>query len=510
MLIGLNNVEHALRRRIECSEWCTLRRGCEVVSKLSDEPPTVGYTDEMGCLRHIRGQFLIGADGKVGIVRKYFLEPTAGIRQEEGTYKYAGTWVAANLRVTPPTPQTHPQFPLWEAGYTSEEVYDLFWPIGWHFCSPPGKATATGRFGPLGERLWRHEFRQEDWNDSMNVVELLWEHITPMITRERDNHGRKLPGRVQFPHDCVEIIRCRPFRFVHKVVNKWFDKRTILIGDAAHVFPPFAGQGIGSGVRDAHQLAWRLAVLLKDTRASQTLSNRILEEWALERRKSVDDSALFSMLNGRLCNHEQPIWLLVVLRLVTLMSFIPSLRTLLDPVALKEREGLTTVKGGCFLEEYNGGARLAQIFVLSFKQGPLLTDCLFRPKESMMTLLIISTIGHARFHEDAQVAIEAAKISKTVLSKDSIVLFSPHPIDKPGAGSIDKTKGQMEIFWPAPCSQLDESHLPGYDQRSFIDRLGRSTTFAIVRPDFYVFACARDLGELVKNLALLKTRLEDS
>lgn len=127
-----------------------------------------------------------------------------------------------------------------------------------------------------------------------------------------------------------------------------------------------------------------------------------------------------------------------------------------------------------------------------------------------MTLLIISTIGHARFHEEAQVAIEAAKISKTVLSKDSIVFFSPHPIDKPGAGLIDKTKGQMEIFWPAPCSQLDESHLPGYDQRSFIDRLGRSTTFAIVRPDFYVFACARDLGELVKNLALLKTRLEDS
>ena len=91
--------------------------------------------------------------------------------------------------------------------------------------------------------------------------------------------------------------------------------------------------------------------------------NRILEAWALERRKSVDDAALFSMLNGRLCNHEQTIWLLVVLRLVTLMTFIPFLRTLSDPIALKEHEGLTTVKGGCFLEQYNGGARLAQIFV---------------------------------------------------------------------------------------------------------------------------------------------------
>ncbi|KFY09151.1 hypothetical protein V491_08370 [Pseudogymnoascus sp. VKM F-3775] len=501
-------LEHALRRQVQCSQWCTLRIGCEVVSQLSDEPPTVEYTDETGNLCQMRGQFLIGADGKLGIVRKHFLEPTADIRQEEGTYKYAGTWVAANLKITLPTPRTHPQFPLWEAGYTPEDVYNLFWPKGWHFCSPPGKATATGRFGPYDERLWRHEFRQEDWDDSMNATELLWEHITPMITRERDRHGRKFPRCVQFPRDCIRIIRCRPFRFVHKVVNKWFDKRTILIGDAAHVFPPFAGQGIGSGVRDAHQLAWRLAVLLKDARVSKALSNRILEEWSLERRKSVDDAALFSMLNGRLSNDEQPIWLLVVLRLVMLMASIPFLRALSDPVALKEREGLTTVKGGCFLDQHNGGARLAQIFVRSFKQGPILTDCLFQPKESMMTLLIISTVDHDRFHEDAQAAIEAANISHTILSKDSIVFFSPHPIDKPDAGSIDKTKVQIEIFWPAPCSQLEESRLPGYDQRSFINRLGRSTTFAIIRPDFYVFACARYLSEFVENLASLKAHLE--
>ncbi|OBT40780.1 hypothetical protein VE00_08949 [Pseudogymnoascus sp. WSF 3629] len=131
------------------------------------------------------------------------------------------------------------------------------------------------------------------------------------------------------------------------------------------------------------------------------------------------------MLNGRLCNHEQTIWLLVVLRLVTLMTFIPFLRTLSDPIALKEHEGLTTVKGGCFLEQYNGGARLAQIFVQSSSRVRFLPDCLFRPKESMMTLLIISTVGHARFHEDAQAAIEAAKISHTVLSKDSIDFFQP-------------------------------------------------------------------------------------
>ncbi|KAH8649733.1 hypothetical protein BGZ60DRAFT_551155 [Tricladium varicosporioides] len=502
-------LEHALRRQIECSKWCSLRTGCEVVSQLSDEPPTVEYVDKTGSVRQIRGQFLIGADGKVGIVRKYFLEPIAGIRQEEGVYKYTGTWVAANLKITPPTPHTHPQFPLWEAGYTPEEVHDLFWPKGWHFCSPPGKATATGPFGPYSERLWRHEFRQENWNDSMNAVELLWEHITPMITREWDNHGRKLPESVQFPRDCIEIIRCRPFKFVHKVVNKWFEKRTILIGDAAHVFPPFAGQGIGSGVRDAHQLAWRLAVLLKGPRPSQILSNKVLGPWALERRKSVDDAAFFSMLNGQLCNHEQPVWLVVVLRLVMLMTVVPLLRNLSNPITRKESKGLTKVKGGCFLEQYNGGARLAQIFVQSFRQGPLLTDSLFRPEGSMLTLLIIGTIDHARSREDAQAAIEASKINHAVLSRDSIVFFSPHPIDRPRMDSFDEMNSQMEIFWPTSCPQVEERLLPGYNQQSFIDRLGRSTTFAIVRPDFYVFACTRNLDELGKSLALLKTHLED-
>ena len=201
---------------------------------------TVGYVDQQQVENYIECSCLIGADGKKGVVRKRFLEPEAGIKQEEGTYTYEGTWVATNLQFTPPTPQSHPHLPFWDLGMTPEQVCDLYWPKGWHFCTPPGKATACGRFGPYKDRLWRHEFAEPKWQNSMDPLGLFWDHITPMITREKTSGGKRLPnGPIVFPRDCINILRCRPFVFAQKCVNKWFDRRRVLVGDSAHVFPPF-------------------------------------------------------------------------------------------------------------------------------------------------------------------------------------------------------------------------------------------------------------------------------
>ena len=49
------------------------------------------------------------------------------------SFKYEATWVAANFKITTPTPETHPKFPLWKLGYTSEEVYEEFWPFGFQY-----------------------------------------------------------------------------------------------------------------------------------------------------------------------------------------------------------------------------------------------------------------------------------------------------------------------------------------------------------------------------------------
>jgi 2-polyprenyl-6-methoxyphenol hydroxylase-like FAD-dependent oxidoreductase len=206
----------------------------------NDPGITLEYNLPDSSANTLQTRWLIGADGKRGVVRKQFLEKVADIRQVNSDYRYEGTWVAANLKIQLCTPETHPEFPAWQLGLTPQEVYDLFWPKGWHFCSPPGKPTATGRFGPHDQRFWRHEFRQDDWDDeTMDAEELLWEHLGPMLTRSRCGKGRVFEELATYPRALIEVLRCRPFTFAHKIINRWYHRDTILIGDAAHVFPPF-------------------------------------------------------------------------------------------------------------------------------------------------------------------------------------------------------------------------------------------------------------------------------
>ncbi|UKZ74762.1 hypothetical protein TrVFT333_002432 [Trichoderma virens FT-333] len=390
-----------------------------------------------------------------------------------------------------------------------EEVYNLFWPEGWHFCGPPGKATATGRFGPTEDRTWRHELCQSHWNDSMDAESLFWEHIKPMITRERDdNRGCEFPGSVQFPEDCIEILRCRPYRFTHKVVNRWFHKRVILIGDAAHVFPPFAGQGIASGVRDAHQLAWRLALLLRTKHQGEALANGTLESWAVERRKSVDDAAMFSMLNGYLCNNKPSIWLRGLLLLAMFLESSRFLFQLPDPQAIVERRGFTNVRGGFFLENYHGGARLTQIYVQSDKVKAVLSDTLLRPCDSIFTILAICNGGDdGRIHKDAKEAVGRSGIDPAIVSESSVVLLNPNH----SGSAIESTEldngDQIHAFSPAVHPNGQARTNPQQDGHSYMDRLGRSTQFAILRPDFFVFSCCKNVIELERCLSLLKKQL---
>ena len=473
-------------------------------------PPTVEYVDSQGSRQKVQGQWLVGADGKTGIVRKRFLEPTAGIQQQAGVYPYEGVWVASNLKLTAPTPQTHPDFLLWKLGYTPDEVYDLFWPVGWHFCSPPGKPTATGRFGPQADRTWRHEFRVDEPNGPIYSEELFWEHIMPNITLAKDDfRGHKFERPVEYPRDCITILRCRPFKFVHKCVNRWYDKRTLLIGDAAHVFPPFAGQGVASGVRDAHQLSWRLALLLKG--GDPAHQPGILDSWALERRRSVDDAALMSKASGTICNNRPAFWLMAVTKVLGFLESIPSLRGY-DMIGIKERSGFRNVGGGFFLKDYNGGARLAQIHVRSSpRRASVLSDALLQPRGTIFTLLVISNIDTtAHLYLQAEAAITAAALSPHIMSENSIVMYNPQdaetpPVSDAANGQDGKPVSTPDIFSPVPASEINIPLAPGYNSTSYLSRIGRSARFVIARPDFFVFACAKDEDELAHCLRQLRS-----
>jgi 3-(3-hydroxy-phenyl)propionate hydroxylase len=63
----------------------------------------------------------------------------------------------------------------------------------------------------------------------------------------------------------VDVVRCVEYRYGARQASTWQQGRVLLAGDAAHTMPPFAGQGLGAGVRDA----WALGTLLPQGRVAE-------------------------------------------------------------------------------------------------------------------------------------------------------------------------------------------------------------------------------------------------
>ena len=94
------------------------------------------------------------------------------------------------------------------------------------------------------------------------------------------------------------------YTFQSKVAKAWRAGRLLIAGDACHLTPPFMGQGMCAGIRDAANLAWKLALCVKhaDSLAGDGRLDVVLDSYQSERRPHVREYIETAMRLGALMN----------------------------------------------------------------------------------------------------------------------------------------------------------------------------------------------------------------
>lgn len=126
-----------------------------------------------------------------------------------------------------------------------------------------------------------------------------WEwHIAPHedpAEFARPEKAWELLGDIGVTSDDVEPVRQLVYTFEARIARRWRDGRVLLAGDAAHTMPPFMGQGMCSGMRDAKNLAWKLDLVLAGVAPPE-----LLDTYQTEREPHVRDWTVISIESGKI------------------------------------------------------------------------------------------------------------------------------------------------------------------------------------------------------------------
>ncbi|WP_280377065.1 bifunctional 3-(3-hydroxy-phenyl)propionate/3-hydroxycinnamic acid hydroxylase [Pseudomonas sp. BN515] len=120
--------------------------------------------------------------------------------------------------------------------------------------------------------------------------------VMPGETEEelgKPENMRKLLAKVLPDPDRVELIRKRVYTHNARLAGEFRVQRIVLAGDAAHIMPVWQGQGYNSGMRDACNLAWKLALVVKGLAGEE-----LLDSYQQERRDHAKAMIDLSVLAG--------------------------------------------------------------------------------------------------------------------------------------------------------------------------------------------------------------------
>src|ERR1700761_2646679 len=151
----------------------------------------------------------------------------------------------------------------------------------WEGCHQLCSLQRAGTYMRVGETRYRWEFRLLDGEtaaDYQNTAD-----IEPLIK----------PWLGETPAEQLRLVRVTAYTFRAQVASYWRDRNVFILGDAAHLTPPFVGQGMAAGLRDALNLSWKLVGVL-----GKSLPESVLDTYERERKAPAAAMILMAVSMG--------------------------------------------------------------------------------------------------------------------------------------------------------------------------------------------------------------------